>query len=67
MLKKKKLRLQTFILVLYIGAVTPIFQFPPRTALFVEEVRFTAACCSKLLCEVFGITIHSQWLSMHYA
>ena len=32
-IKKKKLRLQNFILVLYIGAVTPIFQFPPRTAL----------------------------------
>ena len=32
---------------------------PPEPPYFVEEVRFSAACCSKLLCEVFGITIPS--------
>ena len=66
MIKKKKLRLQNFILVLYIGAVTPIFQFPPRTALFRRGGQVHRSLLFKAT--MWSIrNYYSQWLAMHYA
>ena len=64
--KEKNWDYKNFLLVLYIGAVTRIFQFPPRTALFRRGGQVHRSLLFKAT--MWGIrNYYSQWLAMHYA